>query len=133
MSLAANLKKRSEEVLALRRDEDAQEAQRREDAATDVQLRIFERARDVYDTCIAAAREAVEQRADLAVQVYLHSGRFDQGDFADSRNRWDMAVLALRENGFEARFGFEESEEPNEMTGGTSTVYRPYIYFSWHQ
>ncbi|MEK7638251.1 MAG: hypothetical protein AAB375_02410 [Patescibacteria group bacterium] len=133
MSLAANLKKRTEEVLAMRRDGKTQEAQRRGDAETEVQSRVFERAREVFDKCLCAARVSVEKRADLAVLVELASGRFDRADFSRHMNCWQMAVLALQENGFEAQFEFTESEEPHELAGGTATVYTPCIYFSWHQ
>lgn len=133
MSLAANMKKRAEEVLEQRRECAAREVQNREAAATEVQSRIFERAHEVYSTCLYAVREVVERRGDLAVQVELHSGRFDKADFADSLNHWQMAVLALEENGFEARLEFAERAEPHELAGGMATLYTPYIYISWHE
>lgn len=85
-------------------------------------------AREVFDLCVAQAKQAVTPCAAYRITCKIDDGRSDPKDFADSMLAWEMAVLALRESGFTATFVMHEQEEPHEMAGG---VYTPLIDLSW--
>jgi hypothetical protein len=111
----------------------AQAAREREAAQRKVAGTIFERAREVFDLCIAAVGDATDRSGVTRLTVWLTVGRFERSDFDKNLNEWNMAVLALREHLFSAELVFAESDERDEMTGGFATVYTPGIKLSWEK
>src|ERR1043166_6865455 len=120
MSLASQLRQRGEQLREQRQQEAAQEVLVKEQAREEIQARIFERAREVYDLCISAARELVARTGATEMTFPLHAGHWDNKDFPDSILMWKMVVLALEENGFLALLDFQERYQPGDELGGES-------------
>jgi hypothetical protein len=127
---AAELIRRSDEA---HRKAQAEQARREADQAakrSEFQSRIFERARETFDRCLAEARAAADKRGRYA-ELQLHAGRYDASDFADRVNEWQMAVIALREQGLKAEYVVREDVEYDEFAGGNRVVFAPLIEMSW--